>query len=143
MIRENPLFQQGISEFQDGEYYRCHDSLEAVWMETQESEKTFVQGILQISVACYHLTNGNQQGCMILLGEGIKRLKEYLPDYEEVDVQTLIQSSSKFLGAVQCLEKEEVQSLGDWISSTAKESQSWINSEGNEVFLPILKTIEN
>lgn len=141
MIKENPQFQQGLAEFQSGEYYRCHDSLEAVWLETLESEKTFVQGILQISVACYHLTNGNQKGCMILLGEGIKRLKSYLPDYEEVDVKTLVQSSAQFLGAVQCLEEDEANSLGEWIKTHNNDSKPWIDSEGNEVSLPILKTI--
>ncbi|NJN48870.1 MAG: DUF309 domain-containing protein [Alkalinema sp. RL_2_19] len=142
MIRDNPLFQQGIAEFQTGEYYRCHDSLEAVWMETQESEKTFVQGILQISVACYHLTHGNQKGCMILLGEGIKRLKEYLPEYEQVDVRTLIESSSHFLGAVQCLEEHEAHALGEWIQTQSQCSNQWVDSEGNKISLPILKTTE-
>ena len=50
---------QGISQFNDGEFYACHDTLEAIWMEAQIPEKPFFQGILQLAVALYHLSNHN------------------------------------------------------------------------------------
>ena len=75
-------FGQGIDEFNRQQFYACHDTLEALWMESAEPEKTFYQGILQIAVACYHLENNNWRGAVILLGEGVRRLQHYQPDYD-------------------------------------------------------------
>jgi len=60
---------RGIQQFNQQEFYACHDTLEELWMEAVEPKKQFYQGILQISVACYHLNNLNWRGAVILLGE--------------------------------------------------------------------------
>ena len=49
------LFSQGIEQFNRREFYPCHDTLEAIWMDSIEPDKTFYQGILQIAVGCYHI----------------------------------------------------------------------------------------
>lgn len=94
-------FWQGVQEFQSGQFYECHDTLEALWIEAQEPNKTFFQGILQIAVACYHLGNQNWRGAVILLGEGIRRLSPYQPDYGNIDVNTLLDTSSALLSHLQ------------------------------------------
>jgi len=70
-----PEFLQAIAQFNQGEYYACHDTLEALWMEAIEPERTLYQGLLQMAVAGYHLGNGNQRGAILLLGEGLSRLR--------------------------------------------------------------------
>jgi uncharacterized protein len=90
-------FRQGVQEFQQGQFYECHDTLEALWIEAQEPNKTFLQGVLQISVACYHLSNQNWKGAVILLGEGIRRLSSYRPEYAGLDVEYLIHTSADLL----------------------------------------------
>ena len=52
-------FWEGVEQFNLGQFYACHDTLEALWIEALEPEKTFYQGILQIAVALYHLENEN------------------------------------------------------------------------------------
>jgi uncharacterized protein len=94
-------FWQGIAEFNNREFYACHDTLEALWMEAGEPEKRFYQGILQISVALYHLGNLNWRGAVILLGEGISRLSYYQPNYAGIAVEDLLQQSVKLLNALQ------------------------------------------
>ncbi len=94
-------FWQGIAEFNSREFYACHDTLEALWMEAGEPEKKFYQGILQISVALYHLGNLNWRGAVILLGEGISRLSYYQPSYAGIAVENLLQQSAKLLNALQ------------------------------------------
>ncbi|HEY9848194.1 MAG TPA: DUF309 domain-containing protein [Leptolyngbyaceae cyanobacterium] len=94
-------FWQGVAQFNNGEYYACHDTLEALWMDSIEPEKTFYQGILQIAVALYHLGNQNWRGAVTLLGEGINRLRYYQPDYAEIDVDRLITDSWQLLNALQ------------------------------------------
>ncbi|MCG9893245.1 MAG: DUF309 domain-containing protein [Thermosynechococcaceae cyanobacterium MS004] len=103
-----PSFWQGVEEFRRGEFYACHDTLEALWIEAQEPDKTFFQGILQIAVACYHLGNQNWRGAVILLGEGTRRLVSYRPAYGGIDVETLVVSSLEFLTYLQTLGEERV-----------------------------------
>ena len=44
-------FWLGVEQFNAGQFYACHDTLEALWIEATEPEKALYQGILQIAVA--------------------------------------------------------------------------------------------
>ncbi|MBD1941058.1 DUF309 domain-containing protein [Coleofasciculus sp. FACHB-712] len=102
MTEEIPSeFWQGIEEFNQHEFYACHDTLEALWMEASEPEKRFYQGVLQIAVGCYHLGNLNWRGAVILLGEGMRRLEAYEPAYSGIDVTELREQSAELLTALQ------------------------------------------
>ena len=101
-------FWLGIKQFNQRQFYDCHDTLEAIWIEAPELDKRFYQGILQIAVGCYHLSNLNQQGAMILLGEGIKRLSEYQPVYYDIDVTQLVTESYSLLTSLQQLSPNQL-----------------------------------
>jgi uncharacterized protein len=94
-------FWQGVEQFNSGQFYACHDTLEALWIEAGEPEKTFYQGILQIAVALYHLENRNWRGAVILLGEGSNRLRRYPSSYSGVDVDELLSQSAVLLTTLQ------------------------------------------
>lgn len=80
----------GLTLFNQGDYYDCHDVLEALWMEADPTDKPFYQGILQIAVGLYHLANGNWRGASILLGEGVNRLRPFEPSYGGVAVADVV-----------------------------------------------------
>jgi uncharacterized protein len=94
---------QGIDEFNRREYYACHDTLEALWMDAVDPDKKFYQGVLQIAVGCYHLHNRNLKGAIILLGEGSGRLPYYQPVYAGIDVTALLSDSRRLLQTLQSL----------------------------------------
>ncbi|MGV0104443.1 DUF309 domain-containing protein [Nostoc sp. DSM 114160] len=94
-------FWQGVEQFNSGQFYACHDTLEALWIEASEPEKSFYQGILQIAVALYHLENRNWRGAVILLGEGSNRLRRYPSSYSGVDVDELLSQSAVLLTTLQ------------------------------------------
>ncbi len=96
-----PEFWQGIEQFNTEQFYACHDTLEALWIEATEPEKTFYQGILQIAVALYHLGNRNFRGAMILLGEGSNRLRRYPSVFASVNVDELLEQSATLLSFLQ------------------------------------------
>ncbi|MBW4631865.1 MAG: DUF309 domain-containing protein [Iphinoe sp. HA4291-MV1] len=104
-------FWQGVEQFNAGQYYICHDTLEALWIEATEPEKTFYQGILQIAVALYHLSNHNLRGAVILLGEGSNRLRRYPSEYGGIDVDELLSQSAALLKALQQTELEKIAAL--------------------------------
>jgi len=93
-------FWQGVEEFNRQDFYACHDTLEALWMEAPQVDKRFYQGILQIAVGCYHLDNLNWRGAAISLGEGCMRLQDYEPEYGGIDVAQLLEESLNLLDAL-------------------------------------------
>lgn len=110
---------QGIKEFKAGEYYACHDTLEALWMDAIDPDKKFYQGVLQIAVACYHLHNRNWRGAVTLLGEGIGRLPYYQPVYAGIDVTQLIEDSHNLLTILQSIGTE---GIGDFVDRLAEDA---------------------
>ena len=96
----DPRLGEGVALFNQGEYYACHDVLEAIWMEANTLEKPFYQGILQIAVGLYHLGNHNWQGASILLGEGVNRLRPFEPTYEGIDIERLVDCGWAWLTAL-------------------------------------------
>ncbi|MGD1807974.1 DUF309 domain-containing protein [Dapis sp. BLCC M126] len=101
-------FWQGIAEFNKQEFYKCHDTLEALWLEAGEPERTFYQGILQIAVGLYHAGNENWRGAVMLLGEGVRKLNYYQPSYFEINVDKLLTESSELLKHLQKLGPEKI-----------------------------------
>jgi hypothetical protein len=106
---ESPEFWQGIEQFNQEEFYDCHDTLEAIWMDAPTTEKNFYQGILQIAVACYHLENYNWRGAVTLLGEGVRRLSNFQPSHSEIDVSGLVRESYELLQQLQQVDPDRVQ----------------------------------
>ncbi|WP_416676320.1 DUF309 domain-containing protein [Egbenema bharatensis] len=108
-------FWHGVEQFNQGQFYECHDTLEAIWMEATEPQKSFYQGVLQIAVALYHLSNQNLRGATILLGEGINRLRRYLPSYATVDVEQLLDQSVALLRILQQAQPEQVPQFAEQV----------------------------
>jgi hypothetical protein len=102
-------FWQGVEEFNQQQFYACHDTLEALWMEAPQPEKKFYQGVLQIAVALYHLSQKNWKGAVILMGEGLAKLDYYYPDYSGINVEQLMDETSQLLKALQIAGAEKVE----------------------------------
>jgi len=107
----NPVFEEAIAQFNSGDYYACHDTLESIWNDSWQSDRAFYQGILQIAVGLYHLKSLNWHGATILLGEGTSRLPTYLPDYQSIDVESLLEESLLILQTVQVNGKEGINEV--------------------------------
>lgn len=134
-------FWQGVEQFNQQEFYACHDTLEALWMEAVEPEKRFYQGILQIAVACYHLSNLNWRGAVILLGEGIGRLRDYQPVYEGIDVTSLVMQSAQLLQALQESGQEQVE---NFVKNLTSNQELDVNSSGETTHrLPQILRVES
>ncbi|MGB3405713.1 MAG: DUF309 domain-containing protein [Microcoleaceae cyanobacterium] len=107
-------FWQGIEQFNQQEFYACHDTLEALWMESMEPNKRFYQGILQIAVGLYHLSNQNSRGAVMLMGEGIRRLDYYQPEYSGINVEQLMIQASTLLKQLQQADPEKMDDFKDF-----------------------------
>jgi len=132
-------FLLGVEQFNQQEFYACHDTLEALWMEALEPQKRFYQGILQIAVACYHLGNLNWRGSVVLLGEGSARLRDYQPVYEGIDVTELLTQSFDLLKALQQAGPEQVADFVEQLNAAQTNSMSDDNCPGVARFPKILR----
>lgn len=110
-------FMQAVEEFNQRKFYQCHDSLEAIWVDSPEVDKRFYQGILQIAVACHHLSNLNLRGAIILLGEGIQRLRDYLPEYKQINLSQLLEDVFLLLTRLQQIDSNNLPKFVDELFS--------------------------
>jgi uncharacterized protein len=78
---ERDAFERGVAEFNAGCYFECHDTLEDMWTGLRGPSRDFFQGLIQVSVAFYHLTGGNLAGAESLLRRALKRFARYPERY--------------------------------------------------------------
>lgn len=71
----DPRLAVSIDQFNAGDWYAAHDGLEELWHETAGPCRSVLQGILQIAVSQLHRERGNLRGAVILMGEGLGRLR--------------------------------------------------------------------
>lgn len=56
------LLAAGIEHFNSLRFWDAHESWEAIWLESAEPEKTFLQGLIQLTAACHHFRRGTLSG---------------------------------------------------------------------------------
>jgi predicted metal-dependent hydrolase len=76
---ELEAFERGVEQFNQGYFFECHDTLEELWAGLRGPSRDFFQGLIQTSVAFYHLTGGNHAGAASMLERALKRYRKY-PD---------------------------------------------------------------
>ncbi len=89
--------KKGIELFNESDYFTAHDFFEDIWMDADYEEKDFYQGLVQISVGCYHLICGNHSGAKSQLKKGISKLSKYIPEYNNLELSELISKLKKLL----------------------------------------------
>lgn len=74
---ESVLFTRGVEQFNHGLYFECHDTLEEMWSGLRGPSRDFFQGLIQVSVAFYHLEAGNAAGALSMLSRALARFAPY------------------------------------------------------------------
>ena len=83
---ERRALVKGIAEFNAGLFFECHDTLEDMWTGVRGPSRDFFQGLIQVSVAFYHLDNGNPVGASSMMQRALKRFERYPPRYGGFDL---------------------------------------------------------
>ena len=109
-----PAFYTGLDELNAGEYFRCHETLEALWIPERRSVRELYQGVIQIAVGCYHLTaRANWVGGTRKLDEGARRLERAGPDADAygVDWAGLVAQADRLRDHLRQLGPEQVMAF--------------------------------
>ena len=84
--RRSPYLDEGIRLFERGEYFMAHETLEEHWIEADEQERDFYQGLIHVAVAFHHLERGNTAGAKSQIAKAGRRLASYPDEFLSVPV---------------------------------------------------------
>src|ERR1700724_1487502 len=108
-----PLLLAGIAQFNSGEYFEQHETLEVLWRAERRDVRRLYQGILQIGVAFHHLRCRNHHGTVYMLTRGAKYLPPFAPTCQSVDVAALLNDAGAALREVERLGPDHLTDF-DW-----------------------------
>src|SRR5439155_26170508 len=97
------LLLEGIAQFNRGEFFEQHETLEVLWRAETRDIRYLYQGILQIGVAFHHLRRLNHHGTVYMLTRGPRYLAPFAPRCQRVDVRQLLEDAAAALRAVERL----------------------------------------
>ena len=80
---------EGLRLYRAGEFFAAHEEWESVWLVTPEPEKTFLQGVIQVTAAFHHLQRNNPLGATRLLNAALRRLEPCSPHFGGIAVDLL------------------------------------------------------
>jgi predicted metal-dependent hydrolase len=78
-MSSDPRLAEFIRLFNDREFFRAHEVLEELWLETHGKLRDFYKGLIQCACAFLHAERGNPIGAMNLY----ERSKFFLAQYPE------------------------------------------------------------
>jgi predicted metal-dependent hydrolase len=85
----DPFLERGIALFNRGEYFACHEVLEAGWAPERGPRRLFLQSLIHVAVGFHHHRRGNPAGAMRQLRKALGKLAAYLSACESVDTARL------------------------------------------------------
>ena len=69
----------GILKFNNKEYYDSHEYFEDLWINYTLEDRFFIQALIQLAVAYFHISNQNKNGAIGLFKKCIKSDDLYGP----------------------------------------------------------------
>ncbi len=102
------LAQEGIKQFNAGEYYRQHDLFEELWMQTDGPVRNLYRAILQIGVAYYQIERSNHRGAHKMLMRSVQWLAMMPDECQGVNVNALRADSYRVRTTLEQLAEDQI-----------------------------------
>lgn len=90
-------YRRGIEHFNRKSFFEAHEILEDLWHEYRETDRTFLQALIQVSAGLYHLDQENFRGARSQLTKGIRKLEPYAPSHGGLDIGALLRDLHRCL----------------------------------------------
>ena len=95
-IEVKKIFNRGVECFNSKNYYTAHDCFEEIWTDYKINDRLFIQALIQLSVAYFHISNINKGGAIGLFKKTIKKLELYKDKKNIIkNINTIIDSANK------------------------------------------------
>ena len=93
-------FEEGLAHFNAKKFFEAHEFWEEIWLVEPEPEKTFLQGLIQVTAAFHHRQRGNPEGVELLLASGIVKLLRFPEDHHGLASGDLRENAKRWARAV-------------------------------------------
>tara|TARA_B100001287_G_scaffold55840_2_gene44313 strand:- start:1111 stop:1485 length:375 start_codon:yes stop_codon:yes gene_type:complete len=91
---KSKLFTDGINLFNDKKFYEAHESWEELWTEFNLDDALLIQGLIQLSVAYFHITNINLKGSKNLFNKSLPKLEKFkIKNNRNINIQEIIDTA--------------------------------------------------
>lgn len=100
-----------IQEFNRGEFWACHETLERVWLPENYPVRLYYQGLIKAAVGLLHLGRHNRRGAIAKLGEAEYELAPFLPRFMAVDTLRLRRDVSERLARLQAHDRADWEAI--------------------------------
>jgi predicted metal-dependent hydrolase len=82
--------REGISLFNQGRFFEAHETWEMLYQSAPISDKSFIEGLIQLSTACRFIEDfGEIKGPVKLIYQALIRFENYQPTYLDVKIADL------------------------------------------------------
>jgi len=92
---------RGIEEFNAGQYFEQHETLELVWRAELRPIRDLYRGVLQIGVGCLQVERGNAIGAIKMIDRAVKWLQPFRPACQGIDVDRLLADAARLREAIE------------------------------------------
>jgi len=82
--------REGIGLFNEGHFFKSHEVLEALYLETDDANKPFLEGLIQLAAAFRIFADfGEVKGPVRMVRQALIRFENYQPAFMQVRVAEL------------------------------------------------------
>ena len=96
-IEKEKLVEDGISYFNNEQFWECHESLEGAWKQSDGDEKILIQGLILVAAALVHYQKNEDDICLSVLGRALEKLRGKSGQYCKIDVDNVKQKIIEML----------------------------------------------
>ena len=100
-MKSEELFTVGITAFNKKQFYDAHEYWEEIWNEYNIPDRLFIQGLIQLTVAYFHITNQNLKGAKSMFNKCLPKLSEFVPLHRGLDIKDIV---DKVISSLDCIE---------------------------------------
>jgi predicted metal-dependent hydrolase len=94
--------REGIELFNQGRFFDCHEVLEGLYLKTEDANKPFLEGLIQLAAAFRMFCDfGEVKGAVRMIYQALIRFENYQPAFLRVRVQDLCTASEAWAKAAE------------------------------------------
>jgi uncharacterized protein len=94
--------REGIELFNQGHFFDCHEVLEGLYLETEEANKPFLEGLIQLAAAFRMFCDFDEvKGAVRMIYQALIRFENYQPAFLRVRVQDLCTAAEAWAKAAE------------------------------------------
>jgi uncharacterized protein len=97
--QDDARLEEGIRIFNEGHHWHAHEAWEALWLELEGDDKTFLQGLIMAAALLVHYDRKNPAGVAKHWRNVQERLTPHAPLHWRIDVEGLLEQLKTYVAA--------------------------------------------